>query len=63
MGIEEYKYLKNSYTNENNRLTMIDTSLEENTQGSEMTTIVYTRFIKYDKSNKYFDSSDKTLWI
>ena len=36
-SIENYKAFKKSYTNENNGLTIIDTSSEENVRDPEMT--------------------------
>ena len=40
---------------------MIDTSLKENIQDSDMTQLENKEVVKYDKSNKYYYWSDKTL--
>ena len=60
-AIENYKAFKKLYTNENSGLTVIGTSLEENTQDSEMTQGENIEVVKYDKRKKYYDWSDKTL--
>ena len=73
--IENYKAFKKSYTNENNGLTVIGISseennqepeeniqdLEENIQDSEMTQGENKEVVKYDESKTYYDWSDKTL--
>ena len=40
---------------------MINTSSEENIQDSKMNQVENKEFVRYDKSKKYSDWSDKTL--
>ena len=60
-GIKNYKAFKNSYTNENNGIIVIDTSSEENIPYSRMNQGDNKEFIKLAKSKKYSDWSDKNL--
>ena len=53
-SIENYKAFKKSYTNENNDLTVIDTSSEEIVIGFEMTQVESKDIIKYNKHKKYY---------
>ena len=57
-AIESYKAFKKSHTNENNGLTVIDTSPEENIQGSEeklqdLEENIQDSLITQEKTNKF----------
>ena len=60
-GIENYKEIQKVYKNENNGHTIIDTSSVENIPNSNMNQGENKDSVKYNKSKKYSDWSDKTL--
>ena len=53
--IENYKSSKKSYIHENNDLTVVDTSSEENIQDSDMTQGENKEVVKYDISKNFSD--------
>ena len=53
--IENYKSSKKSYIHENNGLTVVDTSSEENIQDSDMTQGENKEVVKYDISKNFSD--------